>query len=235
MKPVVVFRHAQCEGAGYLGVFLDQQAIPWCEVRIDLGEKIPTSVNEYSGLVFMGGPMSVNDDLPWIPQAIDLILKAFNEDIPVIGHCLGGQLMSKALGAEVTKNPVEEIGWGPVNVHENTDAKKWFGQTKQFLSFHWHGETFSLPEGATHLLSSQYCLNQAYAFGKHLAMQCHVEMTGDMVKKWYQCWASQVEASSSSPAVQSKQEMLENLSERISMLNQQAHALYGQWIKGLSV
>lgn len=235
MKPVVVFRHAQCEGAGYLGVFLNQHGIPWCEIRIDLGEQIPTSVKAYSGLVFMGGPMSVNDDLPWIPQAINLISKAVDEDVPVIGHCLGGQLMSKALGAEITKNPVEEIGWGTVSVHENTDAKKWFGQTRQFLSFHWHGETFSLPEGATRLLSSQYCLNQAYAVGKHLAMQCHVEMTGDMVQKWYQCWASQVEASRSSPAVQSKQEMLENLSERVSMLNQQAHFLYGQWIKGLSV
>ncbi len=235
MKPVVVFRHAQCEGAGYLGVFLNQHAIPWCEVRIDLGEQIPMSVEAYSGLVFMGGPMSVNDNLPWIPQVIRLISTAIDEDVPVIGHCLGGQLMSKALGAEVTKNPVEEIGWGPVHVHENLDAKKWFGKTKQFLSFHWHGETFSLPEGATRLLSSQYCLNQAYALGKHLALQCHVEMTGDMVEKWYQCWASQVEASIASPAVQSKQEMLENLSERVNLLNQQARALYGQWIKGLSV
>ena len=234
MKPVVVFRHAQCEGAGYLGVFLNQHAIPWREVRIDLGEEIPTSVKEYSGLVFMGGPMSVNDHLPWIPHATRLILKAYDADVPVIGHCLGGQLMSKALGAEVTKNPVEEIGWGQVLVHENKDAKKWFGQTKQFLGFHWHGETFSLPDGATRLLSSQYCLNQAYAIGKHLAMQCHIEVTGDLVQKWYQCWESQVEASSRSPAVQSKHEMLENLSGRVKMLNQQAHFLYGQWVKGLS-
>lgn len=112
MKPVVVFRHVQCEGACYLGVFLNQHAIPWCEVRIDLGEKMPTSVKDYSGLVFMDGTMSVNDDLPWILQGTKLILKAIDEDVSVIGHCLGGQLMSKALGAEITKNPVEEIGWG---------------------------------------------------------------------------------------------------------------------------
>ena len=235
MKPVVVFRHAQCEGAGYLGVFLNQHAIPWCEVRIDLGEAIPTSVSDYSGLVFMGGPVSVNDDLPWIPKATKLILKAFDADVPVIGHCLGGQLMSKALGAEVTKNAVEEIGWGQVQVHESEDATKWFGKTKQFLGFHWHGETFSLPEGATCLLSSQHCVNQAYAFGKHLAMQCHVEMTGDLVEKWYGFWEADIEASISSPAVQSKQEVLENLSERVKTLNQQAHYLYGQWIKGLCV
>ncbi len=233
MKPVVVFRHAQCEGAGYLGVFLDQEKIPWHEVRIDLGETIPTEVNPYSGLVFMGGPMSVNDDFPWIPQVTRLIQNAFEKDVPVIGHCLGGQLMSKALGATVTKNSVEEIGWGALHVHENDDAKRWFGSTKNFLGFHWHGETFSLPDGATRLLSSQYCDNQAYAIGKHLAMQCHVEMTGELVRKWYQCWESQIEASLS-PAVQTKQEMLENLSDRINQLNQQAHALYAKWAMGLS-
>lgn len=233
MKPVVVFRHAQCEGAGYLGNFLNQKAIPWHEVRIDLEQTIPESVEQYSGLVFMGGPMSVNDPYPWIPKAIHLIQEGIKRDLPVLGHCLGGQLISKALGAIVTKNPVEEIGWGELRVHENADAKKWFGQTKQFLGFHWHDETFSLPQGATRLLSSKYCLNQAYAVGKHLAMQCHVEMTGELVQQWYQCWEDQVE-NATSPAVQTKQEMLGNLSERIENLNQQADALYSQWAMGLS-
>ncbi len=233
MKPVVVFRHAQCEGAGYLGYFLSQQQIPWHEVRIDLDQTIPESVDDYSGLVFMGGPMSVNDQFPWIPQAIQLIQKAIDQDVPVLGHCLGGQLMSKALGASVTKNPVEEIGWGELQVHENADAEKWFGRTKRFLGFHWHDETFTLPQGATRLLSSEYCLNQAYAIDKHLAMQCHIEMTGALVKKWYQCWESQIEQSES-PAVQTKQEMLDNLSDRIEGLNQQAHALYSKWTMGLA-
>ena len=112
MKPVVVFRHAQCEGAGYLGFFLNQNEIPWREVRIDLGEDIPATVDQCSGLVFMGGPMSVNDDLPWIAPATTSIQQAVDQDIPVIRHCLGSQLMSKALGATITKNPVEEIGWG---------------------------------------------------------------------------------------------------------------------------
>ena len=119
-------------------------------------------------------------------------------------------------------------------VHDNADAERWFGQTKRFMGFHWHGETFSLPEGSTPLLSSQYYSNQAYAIGKHLAMQCHVEVTSELVQKWYQCWASQVETSRS-PAVQTKHEILENLSERIDQLNQQAHALYARWVAGLSI
>lgn len=234
MRPIAVFRHAQCEGAGYFGYFLNQQQIPWQEVRIDLGHKIPSASHAFSGLVFMGGPMSVNDNLPWIPQAIRLIQHAYAQDVPVLGHCLGGQLMSKALGADITKNPVAEIGWGELHVQNNADASKWFGNTTDFLGFHWHSETFSLPEGATHLLSSKHCLNQAYAIGKHLAMQCHVEMTDNLVKQWYECWQSQVEASDS-PAVQNKQEMLENLSVKIEQLNYYAHGLYSQWSMGLNV
>jgi GMP synthase-like glutamine amidotransferase len=234
MKPVVVFRNAHCEGAGYLGAFLNEHAIPWHEVRLDLSDDIPMSINRYSGLVLMGGPMSVNDDLPWIPQTIKLIQMAVDKDIPVIGHCLGGQLMSKAFGANVTTNPVQEIGWGELIVHENEDAEKWFGATKQFLGFHWHGETFSLPVGATRLLSSEYCLNQAYGIGKHLALQCHVEITDSLVKKWSQCWESQVHSFNHSPGVQTKQEMLENLSERVKKLNKTAHTLYSQWINGLA-
>lgn len=233
MKPVAVFRHAQCEGAGYLGYFLNQQQIPWQTVRIDLEHPIPASPDSYSGLVFMGGAMSVNDDLPWIPQTIHLIEQAFERDIPVIGHCLGGQLMSKALGANITKNPVAEIGWGKLEVADNEDANKWFGRTKHFWGFHWHDETFALPNGATRVLSSKYCQNQAYAYGKHLAMQCHVEMTSNLVRQWYECWQQQVEESNS-PAVQSKQEMLEHLPVKIEQLNYYAHSLYSQWITGLS-
>lgn len=233
MKPIVVFRHAQCEGAGYLGYFLNQQQIPWQEVRIDLGHAIPTSSKPFSGLVFMGGPMSVNDKLPWIPEAIRLIQHAYEKDVPVLGHCLGGQLMSKAFGAAITKNPVAEIGWGKLHVQNNADASKWFGNTTDFIGFHWHDETFALPKGATRLLSSEHCLNQAYASGKHLAMQCHVEMTDNLVKQWYQCWQNQVEASDS-PAVQNKQEMLENLSVKIEQLNYYAHGLYSKWTTGLN-
>ena len=184
MKQVVVFRHACCEGAGYLGTFLARHAIPWCEVRIDKGEAVPASVDDYSGIVLMGGPMSVNDDLPWIPPLLQLIRQAVEKDVPLLGHCLGGQLISKALGGVVSKNAVKEIGWGQVQVADHPDARDWFGDLQGFNSFHWHGETFTVPEGATHVLSSPYCANQAYVMGKHIGLQCHIEMTPDMVKMW---------------------------------------------------
>ncbi|PPD56705.1 MAG: glutamine amidotransferase, partial [Methylotenera sp.] len=202
MKPVIIFRFMAHEGPGFLGEFLDTQGIHWQLVKVDENEMLPQSILNYSGVVLMGGPMSVNDDLPWITPLLNLIREADKNGIPLLGHCLGGQLISKALGAVVSKNPIKEIGWGEVAVTQNAIAKQWFGDLESFNSFHWHGETFSLPQGATHLLASANCQNQAYAIGKHLALQCHIEMTAEMVKKWCDEGEQELAEAQSSPAVQ---------------------------------
>jgi GMP synthase-like glutamine amidotransferase len=233
MKPVVVFRHACCEGAGYLGTFLAQHAIPWCEVRIDKGEPVPTSVGAYSGIVLMGGPMSVNDDLPWIPPLLALIREAVQQDVALLGHCLGGQLISKALGGTVGKNPVKEIGWGEVSVLDNPHARQWFGDLQSFKSFHWHGETFTIPEGATQVLASPYCANQAYVLGKHIGFQCHIEMMPEMVRVWTENWKDDIAQSASSPAVQAASEMLEDVAADCEYLHAVADRVYTRWITGL--
>lgn len=233
MKPVIIFRFASIEGPGFLADFLDAQKISWQLVKVDQGEALPATVADYSGVVLMGGPMSVNDDLLWIPSVLQLIREAVAADIPVLGHCLGGQLISKALGASVDKNPVKEIGWGPLMVSRNETAQYWFGDIETFNGFHWHGETFSLPAQAVHLLSSQYCENQAYAIGKHLALQCHVEMTPEMVEQWCEAGAEEVRQSVGSPADQQAETMLENLPLHCFFLNKVATRIYGQWIKGL--
>jgi GMP synthase-like glutamine amidotransferase len=233
MKPIAIFRHTATEGPGYLATFLDQRNIPWQLIAIDAGDAVPQSASAYSGLVFMGGPMSVNDGLPWIPEVEALIGDAVAKDVPLLGHCLGGQLISKALGAVVSRNPVKEIGWGEVRVSDNDIARSWFGDVRSFVAFHWHGETFALPQGATRLLSSAYCANQAYAIGKHLALQCHVEMTAEMIAVWCAAGADEI-AASSSPAVQSASEMQLQMNGKQQRLNSVAAQLYGRWIKGLS-
>ena len=233
MKPIAIFRHAATEGPGYLATFLEERKIPWQLIRIDAGDSVPQSASAYSGLVFMGGPMSVNDDLPWIPKVETLIRDAVAKDVPLLGHCLGGQLISKALGAVVSRNPVKEIGWGVVKVADNDIARSWFGGIQSFEAFHWHGETFSLPHGAAHLLSSACCANQAYAIGKHLALQCHVEMTVEMIAAWCLVGADEFIASSS-PAVQSADEMQRQMNGKLPRLNSVAAQLYGCWIKGLT-
>jgi GMP synthase-like glutamine amidotransferase len=233
MKSVAIFRNAPTEGPGYFATFLSQHGIPWVLVKIDERQPLPQRAGDYSGLVFMGGPMSVNDDLPWIPQALGLIRQAVKQEIPVLGHCLGGQLMAKALGGEVRKNPVKEIGWGEVTVEDNPAAKEWLGNSlKSFLSFHWHGETFTLPRGAERILSGQRCENQAFALGGHLGLQCHVEMTPELIKSWCETGAREI-AANLGPSVQTALEMQADLENRVPRLQRIADRLYSRWVKGL--
>ncbi|MDH5480606.1 MAG: type 1 glutamine amidotransferase, partial [Nitrosomonas sp.] len=209
--------------------------IPWQLIKIDAGEEPPASIDSFSGLVFMGGPMSVNDDLPWIEPALNLIRQAIAEDMPVMGHCLGGQLMAKALGGVISASPAREMGWGEVTVPDHAIAREWFGDLSTFDSFHWHGETFSLPEGATCILSSPYCENQAFALGIHLGMQCHVEMTERLVRDWCSVAAEELARLTklNQPSIQPMAEIEKNLPERVAKLNAAATCLYTKWIVAL--
>lgn len=234
MKPVAIFRHYPTEGPGYFATYLDARSVPWRLIRLDAGEAVPADPSAYSGLVFMGGPMSVNDDLPWIAPALRLILDAVARDLPVLGHCLGGQLIARALGAEVTRAPVKEIGWGEVELADSSLAREWFpGLPERFHSFHWHGETFAIPAGATRILSSRWCENQAFAHGNTLALQCHIEMTGELVRSWCASGAREI-AASSSPAVQDPEAIQADLEARVAALHRVADAAYGRWSAALA-
>jgi len=182
----------------------------------------------------MGGPMSVNDDLPWIIPALELVRDAVRKDVPVLGHCLGGQLMAKAFGGAVRANPVKEIGWGEVRVADNGVARAWLGELPAFESFHWHGETFSIPPGATRILENEHCANQAFAIGKHLGMQCHVEMTEELVRLWLDSGSREIQESVKSPAVQRPEEIEKDLQARLDRLHEVANRLYDRWSEGLS-
>jgi len=176
--------------------------------------------------------MSANDDLPWIRDVLGLINSAAQADLPLLGHCLGGQLMSKALGGKVTRNPVKEIGWGKVAVGDSASAREWFGSTREFTGFHWHGETFTIPPNAMHVAESSYCANQAFVLGKHLGMQCHVEMTPELIRSWCDDWEKEL-VRKASPSVQTPTQMFERLDERVRTLNKVADRLYERWIEGL--
>ncbi|MCF8198139.1 MAG: type 1 glutamine amidotransferase [Sulfuritalea sp.] len=231
MKPIAIFRHSPGEGPGYFATFLDRHSVPWMLFKIDEGVLPPPTSDEFSGLCFMGGPMSVNDELPWLPKTLSLIRDAVSKGIPVIGHCLGGQLMAKALGGAVTTNPVKEIGWGEVQTIDSDASANWLGDTTRFTAFHWHGETFDIPPGATPLLKSLHCNNQAFVRGPHLGMQCHVEMTETMIRSWCQQWSA--ERAPASDSVQAPEQMQEQMESRIAAMRLVADHLYRRWIKGL--
>ncbi|MDP2824666.1 MAG: type 1 glutamine amidotransferase [Sulfuritalea sp.] len=233
MKPIAIFRHSPGEGPGYFATFLDRHSLPWTLFRIDDGVAPPPTPDEFSGLCLMGGPMSVNDDLPWIPRTLELIRQADAQGIPVIGHCLGGQLMAKAFGGAVSGNPVKEIGWGQVEATGDAAqlATDWLGEATRFEAFHWHGETFTLPSGATRILGSAHCANQAFVRGPHLAMQCHVEMTDTMIRSWCELWAA--ENASPSVSVQTPEQMQAGMDARIAAMRTVADRLYTRWVAGL--
>ena len=234
MQPVAIFRASSTEGPGYFASFLERRSIAWQVIKLDAGEAVPRDARRYSGLVFMGGPMSVNDSLPWIAPALELARDAVRKDVPLLGHCLGGQLMAKALGGAVKQNAVKEIGWGEVRVEENEVAREWLGELQSFESFHWHGETFSIPPGGTRVLENAHCVNQAFALGKHFGMQCHVEMTPELVETWLASGAQEIAESRSSPGVQDPAEIRRDLAGRTARLNGIANRIYERWIEGLS-
>ena len=178
--------------------------------------------------------MSVNDSLPWIIPVLELIREAVRKDVPVLGHCLGGQLMSKAFGGAVQANPVKEIGWGEVRIADNALARHWFGDLQSFESFHWHGETFSIPPGGTRLLESEHCANQAFALGNHLGLQCHVEMTEELIRSWVQAGASEIRESCASPAVHDAAKIEHDMKDRLGRLHEVASRLYDRWTLRLS-
>jgi GMP synthase-like glutamine amidotransferase len=233
MNPIAIFRHSPTEGPGYFATYLESRDLPWQLVALDQGVSVPSRVEDFSGLVFMGGPMSVNDALPWIAPVLELIRKAVAAGVPVLGHCLGGQLMAKALGGSVGRNAVKEIGWGEIQVADNKQARAWFGQDlTRFESFHWHGETFTIPPGAVRIMGNRHCENQGFVLGKNLAMQCHVEMTQDLIESW--CASGAVEiATAASPAVQTPEEIRNGMQSKLNALRAVATRLYDRWAEGL--
>lgn len=231
MKPVLIVQHIESNTPGYFAEFLAARNIGHQLVRIDLGERLPRGTAAYSGLCFMGGTMSVNDPLPWIDEACALISTAHERGQPVIGHCLGGQLISKALGGRVGPNPVHEIGWHPLRRLTGEAGQHWLGGFGEpLVALNWHEETFSLPAGAQPLMSSEHCPNQAFVLGRSLALQCHVEVKEEIVSDWVNRYAAEIQPG---PGTHSREEILAGITQHLPGALRLADHLYNRWAEGL--
>ncbi|MBF0196352.1 MAG: amidotransferase [Planctomycetes bacterium] len=149
--------------------------------RLDLCEEMP-DIDSIDLLIIMGGPMSVHDELehPWLKREKDYIKKVIEVGKPTLGICLGAQLIAQCMGAEVFANGEKEIGWWPIQAHfeDFPGPYELFKFPGEVDVFHWHGETFSLPQGAALLAKSKACQNQAFQIGEHvIALQFHLETT----------------------------------------------------------
>ena len=203
-------------------------------IALDEGAAVPASPSEYAGIGMMGGPMSVNDKLPWISPLCALLREAISDGTPVIGHCLGGQLMAKALGARVTRMPQPEIGWLHVDVCDRGARREWFGGLPRFAAFQWHYDAFDLPPMATRILTNEATVNQAFVIDdRHVGFQCHIEMTRELVESWCRLGADELPARSSAHK-QSAADLQSDLANRLEMLGEVADGIYARWAQGLS-
>jgi GMP synthase-like glutamine amidotransferase len=184
--PVVVFRHGPQEVLGSLSVAFERRHIP-CRV-VDLGARpadLP-SLSGTQGLVLMGGSMSANDDLPGLRHEMQMIRVAVERGLPVLGICLGAQLVARALGARVYTNPAREIGWRQIRFTAAASADHLFhGLSGAPMVFKWHAETFDLPPGAQLLAYSDHCRHEAFRVDDQIyGVQFHPEATPSIIADW---------------------------------------------------
>ena len=182
---VLVFRHVPFEGLGRIAAALRLQHIETEYADLYQPEAPACDIAAYDALIFLGGPMSVNDDLPFLRREMEYVRAAMERRQPVLGICLGAQLIARALGATVRRNPEKEIGWYELCFTEAAARDALFRGLSPETVFHWHGETFDLPTGAELLASSDLCRHQAYRIGERVyALQFHLEVTPEMISDW---------------------------------------------------
>ena len=192
---VLVLQHLRDDGPGYLGRWLDARGIRWHVFCADAGEAYPASLSAYKGMAVLGGDWSANDERPSLRHAEVLMREADALGVPIVGHCLGGQLMARAFGGSVERAAQSEIGWMPLRTTGSTAARYWFGEgatlegsgngPSAHTLYQWHSDSFvTLPPGAELIASSAACAHQAFAIGPHLAMQFHVEITAEKIGFW---------------------------------------------------
>ena len=185
MAFVVVFRHVPFESAGRLESLLEERGIEVRYSDLHLRDAPDPDLAGTAGVIVMGGPMSVNDDLPWLRREQRLVEGAIATGKPVLGICLGAQLLAQSLGAKVYRNQTKEIGWFKIYFSEAARQDRLFAGLEQPETvFHWHGETFDLPEGAEQLAWSDACRQQAFRWKNVYGMQFHLEVTPEMVADW---------------------------------------------------
>lgn len=201
------------EDAAHVGVWAGQHGYDVTGTQLHAGQSL-SEVGNIDALAIMGGPMNIyqHRDYPWLPDEKRFIERAIRLGIPVVGVCLGAQLIADVLGAKVTQNAQIEIGWFDVTrTPEAADSRIAKALPERFLAFHWHGDTFEIPSGATRLAQSEACANQAFSYAQHvLALQCHLDYSAESIEKMLaHCGNELVEA----PFIQGREQIAAHSAE----------------------
>lgn len=230
---IAILQNNSDDGPAYLGTWLTEHGVDFDVFNFDAGDSPPTTLTHYAGLALLGGPMSVNDDLLTLRQSEDLIREARDAGKPVIGHCLGGQLIASALGARVSVADSPEIGWSKIKLGDGTEARDWFGEFagNERDTLQWHYDAFALPEGATFLASNEACAVQAFAFHNLLAMQFHIEIDRNKLASWARNGKQELAALIGQPHVQQARTIAAEIPKRMAASHALADRIYEHFIR----
>ncbi len=187
MPRVLVLQHTAPETLGIITDALQARGISAQYIRTFQEESVPKEMDGAEGLVILGGPMAVRDQTkyPFLQDEMRLIEQALRADKPILGVCLGSQLLASVLGARVSLGKKKEIGWHPVRLSEEAGRDPlWKGADPSFMAYHWHGDVFDLPQGAISLASSEATQHQAFGYqGKAYGFLFHLELTENMIRE----------------------------------------------------
>lgn len=188
MEEVLVFQHDPFEDLGTFAEVLEKQGANCRVIQLFHGEMPAEEWDRIQALIILGGPMGVHDEeqFPFLRWEKRIIRAAIDEAVPLLGVCLGAQLIAATLGATVYHGPVKEIGWSPISVTPHGQMDSLLGYLPENATvFQWHGDGFDLPSGAIRLASSVNYENQAFRLGKNIyALQFHLEVTPPMIERW---------------------------------------------------
>ncbi|MBZ0258297.1 type 1 glutamine amidotransferase [bacterium] len=198
MKPVLFLQNITLEGPSLIGSFLNKRNIPYQVNDLYAGDPVPERPEKYRAVVALGGPMNADDDdkHPYLAGEKKFLRACVDEGVPVLGICLGAQLLARALGARVYKNKTSEIGWLTVDLTEDgLRSPLMKGLDAPLPVFQWHGDTFDLPEGGKRLAGSPDCRNQAFSVGSTaFGLQFHLEVTCNDAADWAKAYLPDVNA-----------------------------------------
>lgn len=229
MAKVYVLQHHAAENLGRISDALEGAALAWQYVRVADGQPVPKDMKAAGGLIVMGGPMGVyqTDRYPWLRDEMALINDAIKHNLPVLGVCLGAQIVAAALGAKVVRNPAgKEIGWHPITLEEAATKDRLMRELPEKLTpFHWHGDIFELPSGAVSLARSEKTPCQAFRYGdKVYGLQFHFEVTSESVRAMAAAFAKELAREKISA-----DEMVAQSAEFMPALEQIADTVFSRW------
>jgi GMP synthase (glutamine-hydrolysing) len=229
MAKIYVLQHHPVENLGSIADALEGAALAWQYVRVHEGQPVPTEMKGAGGLIVMGGPMGVyqTERYPFLRDEMALIEDAIKHERPVLGVCLGAQIVAAALGAKVDRNPSgKEIGWHPIRLEEAaSDDRLMRGLPETLTPFHWHGDIFELPSGAVSLASSDKTPCQAFRYGdKTYGFQFHFEVTTSSVRAMADAFAKDLQRQQIIA-----EEMIADSDQHVARLEQIADTVFSRW------